>query len=281
MKKVLLTLVLSFISLCCVAQGERKWASSDYDFVLYLIDNDLKQDALFLLNNSSYHPSDTLDFLRGWTDYQLKDLPGALESFSKLDSCSPFYEKALFYSVAMDAHLGRYNSALSRLSSYKGPKKELESLQGAGLALLRDDPEGFSRSSQNFTFADQALYEPEKILSDIYKKRYETPQKSPLLAAAASAVVPGLGKIYAGRTGEGVSSFLITGALGAITAEHWIKDGPKDWKTIVSGLACAVFYIGNIYGSYVSVSISNQNLRDAQETVILYNIHIPLRSVFN
>ena len=40
------------------------------------------------------------------------------------------------------------------------------------------------------------------------------------------------------------------------------------------------FYIGNIYGSYVSVSLYNQDLRNAQNTAILYHIHIPLRSLF-
>ena len=43
---------------------------------------------------------------------------------------------------------------------------------------------------------------------------------------------------------------------------------------------CAYFYIGNIYGSYVSVSLYNQDLRNAQDTAILYHIHIPLRSLF-
>ena len=90
----------------------------------------------------------------------------------------------------------------------------------------------------------------------------------------------GLGKVYAGELSEGVAAFLTVGSLAAITAENWAKYGVKDWKTILFGTLGAVFYIGNIYGSYVSGSIHNNDLRNAQDTAILYHIHIPLRSVF-
>lgn len=263
-------------SVCAHAQ---KWASDDYDFALYLIDNDLKQDVYTLLKDD-YHPSDTLSFLKGWTLYQLKELEEASEWLSSIPESSPFCEKALFYSAAISAHLGDYESPVTPLEAYQGPYAELKGVQLAGLALLRDDPVAFKRAAASFGYSDFTIAEAENKLGDIYKYRYETRPKSPLLAAAASAVVPGLGKVYAGNIGEGVVSFLAVGALGAITAEHWVKDGPTDWKTIVPGVLCAGFYIGNIYGSYMSVSITNNKILNAQNTTILYNIHIPLRSVF-
>ena len=274
-------LTFTFLFLCIAASAQTKWISQDYDFVLYLVDSDMKQDACHLMKASDYYPSDTLVFLKGWTDYQVKDLSSALESFSKLPSVSPFYEKGLFYGVALSAHLGDYDGARARLNSYSGPRTELKQLQSAGIALLREDPQAYKEASGSFSYRDFALTEAELALDDIYNSRYLKNPKSPFVAAAASAIVPGLGKIYAGRIGEGVSSFLVIGAMGAITAEHWVKDGPRDWKTIVAGLISAAFYIGNIYGSYVSVSIQNTQLHDAQTTAILYHIHIPLRSVFN
>ena len=265
----------------CASVGARaqKWASDDYDFALYLIDNDLKQDALTLLSGD-YHPSDTLSFLKGWTLYQLKELDEASGWLASVPEGSPFYEKALFYSTAVSAHLGDYESPVTPLEAYQGPYAELKGVQLAGLALLRDDPAAFKRAAASFGYSDFTIAEAENKLGDIYKYRYETKSKSPLLAATASALVPGLGKVYAGNIGEGIASFLVIGALGAITAEHWVKDGPQNWKTIVPGVVCAGFYIGNIYGSYMSVSICNDKIRNAQNTTILYNIHIPLRSVF-
>ena len=261
-------------------QAEFRSIAADYDFALYLIDNDLKRDALRLVSSPCFTPSDTLTFLRGWAHYNLKQLPQAREYFQGIPKGSSFYDQSLFYSIAVSAHLGDFTSPVASLTGYDGPHTELRDLQLSGLALLRDDPAAFKQASQGFGFSDFALQEAEHTLCDIYNSRYVKRAKSPALAAIASAIIPGSGKIYAGKLGEGISAFLLTGVFGAITAEHWVKDGPANWKTIVPGLLGAFLYIGNIYGSYMSVSIYNSNLKDAQDTAVLYNIHIPLRSVF-
>ncbi|MBQ2229789.1 MAG: hypothetical protein II424_05170 [Bacteroidales bacterium] len=261
-------------------QAECRSIAADYDFALYLIDNDLKRDALRLVSSPCFTPSDTLTFLRGWAQYNLKHLPQAREYFQGIPKESSFYDQSLFYSTAVSAHLGDFTSPVASLTGYDGPHTELRDLQLSGLALLRDDPAAFKQASQGFGFSDFALQEAEHTLCDIYNSRYVKRAKSPALAAIASAIIPGSGKIYAGKLGEGISAFLLTGVFGAITAEHWVKDGPANWKTIVPGLLGAFLYIGNIYGSYMSVSIYNSNLKDAQDTAVLYNIHIPLRSVF-
>ena len=260
------------------AQGV--WSSADYDFAEYLIDNGLKKDAKALLSRDVYFPSDTLTYLRAWIDYQLKELEPALSGFRAVPADSKFSDKSFFYANAISAHLGDFDTPSRLLDNYEGLYKELGSMQLAGLALLRGDAQTYLKASAAFAYSDFALAKPEQELQEIYKLRFETRAKSPLLAATASALVPGLGKIYAGRVGEGIEAFLLTGIMAGITAEHWIKDGPKDWKTIVPGVLCAVLYIGNIYGSYVSVSIYNNDLKNAQDTAILYDIHIPLRSVF-
>ncbi len=261
-------------------QAEFRSIAADYDFALYLIDNDLKRDALRLVSSPCFTPSDTLTFLRGWAHYNLKQLPQAREYFQGIPKGSSFYDQSLFYSTAVSAHLGDFSTPVASLTGYDGPHTELRDLQLSGLALLRDDPAAFKQASQGFGFSDFALQEAEHTLCDIYNSRYVKRAKSPALAAIASAIIPGSGKIYAGKLGEGISAFLLTGVFGAITAEHWVKDGPANWKTIVPGLLGAFLYIGNIYGSYMSVSIYNSNLKDAQDTAVLYNIHIPLRSVF-
>ena len=261
-------------------QAEFRSIADDYDFALYLIDNDLKRDALRLVSSPCFTPSDTLTFLLGWAHYNLKQLPQAREYFQGIPKGSSFYDQSLFYSTAVSAHLGDFSTPVASLTGYNGPHTELRDLQLSGLALLRDDPAAFKQASQSFGFSDFALQEAEHTLCDIYNSRYVKRAKSPALAAIASAIIPGSGKIYAGKLGEGISAFLLTGVFGAITAEHWVKDGPANWKTIVPGLLGAFLYIGNIYGSYMSVSIYNSNLKDAQDTAVLYNIHIPLRSVF-
>lgn len=262
------------------ASAQRGYASKDAAFVDYLIGNNMETDAVTLLTRGRYHASDTLQYLRGWALYSARQLEAATEAFDKVPQDSPFHDKSLFFNVISNAHLGNYDRSAELLGGYDGQLLELKSLEQAGIALLQDRPEAFGAAAAGFTFTQFALTEDERALLDIYKERYEGRGKSPALAAAASALVPGLGKVYAGELSEGVAAFMTVAPLAAITAENWVKYGIKDWKTILFGTLGAVFYIGNIYGSYVSVSIHNNDLKNAQDTAILYHIHIPLRSVF-
>ena len=279
MKRAILLLPVLLLA-AAAASAQRSYASKDAAFVDYLIGNNMEKDAVILLSRSRYHASDTLQYLRGWANYSAKRLEAAAEAFDKVPQDSPFYDKSLFFNVISNAHLGNYTRSSELLEAYTGPYKELKCLEQAGIALLEDRPDDFTAAIGGFTFSQYALTESERTLQGIFNDRYFGRSKSPALAAAASAVVPGLGKVYAGELAEGVASFVAVGSLAAITAENWAKHGIKNWKTILFGTLGAVFYIGNIYGSYISVSIHNNDLRNAQDTAILYHIHIPLRSAF-
>lgn len=208
-------------------------------------------------------------------------LEEASVQFDKVAQGSAFYDKSLFFNIISNAHLGQYDKCQKLLDSYSGPYKELHSLEQAGIALLKGSPEEYLKAASGFSYSKYALTESEEKLKEIYDSRYNTKEKNPVIAAAASAVVPGLGKVYAGELGEGISSFLVVGSMAAITAENWYRHGFTNWKTLLFGTMTAAFYIGNIYGSYVTVSIHNNDIRNAQNTAILYHIHIPLRSSFN
>ena len=256
------------------------YASDDFGFIDYLIGNGMEQDAVTILSSGKYFASDTLQYLKGWANYSAKNLAQASAAFDKVPKGSPFYDKSLFFNVISNAHLGRYDQSSALLESYDGPYKELKSLEEAGIALLQGRAADFISASEGFTFSQYALTDSERQLQGVFNDRFYGRHKSPLLAAAASAVIPGLGKVYAGEFAEGISSFLTVGSLAAITAENWSRNGFTNWKTLLFGTVGAIFYIGNIYGSYVSVSIHENDLGNAQDTAILYHIHIPLRSVF-
>ena len=255
-----------------------KYAGKEVDFVRFLLDSDLKQDALVLVRQGGFFPSDTLDYLCGKVYFSVRELDAAAQAFSTLHPTSPFYDEGLFYANAADAHMGRPEMALRRLQDYPGPYREMAAIQQAGLSLLCNDPAAYRNAAQAFTGSDFRLTGAEEALQDIYRHRND--RKSPFLGALYSTLLPGAGKVYAGRLGEGIASFLAVGALGLATWDHARKDGISHWTTLALGSLCAYFYIGNIYGSYVSVSLYNQDLRNAQDTAILYHIHIPLRSLF-
>ncbi|MDD2191472.1 MAG: hypothetical protein PHO12_02885 [Bacteroidales bacterium] len=289
--KTLLLLIIVIIVSANISKAQSvKYAKEDFDFTLYLLGNNLKEEAKTLMTNpnTNYYNSkltqDSINYLKGWTFYSSKELLNASLFFDSVSKESALYAKSTFFNSLSNAHTGNYSKANSILKTFADTNsnfKELYHYEKAGLALLERDYEKYKYHSQNFTYQDFRLIEQEEELNNIYNQLIKHKHKSPWVAGIASAIVPGLGKIYAGSYGEGVSSFLLIGSLGAITAENWVKHGPLNWKTLVFGAIGAVFYVGNIYGSVTSVKIYYEDFNNQQNITILYNIHIPLRTIFN
>ncbi|MBN1981693.1 MAG: hypothetical protein JW795_09185 [Chitinivibrionales bacterium] len=83
------------------------------------------------------------------------------------------------------------------------------------------------------------------------------------LAAALSAMVPGLGKVYTGDYRDGLVSFVI---VGLCAAQSWLGFR-KNHSSSVRGWVFAsfgtLFYSGNIYGSAVAAHVYNEKSDDA------------------
>lgn len=102
--------------------------------------------------------------------------------------------------------------------------------------------------------------ENEKIeLIKFYLRKKNPEYKSPGTAALLSAIIPGLGKIYAGETGDGITSFLFTGLLSFLAYDNFNAD--HDFRAwLFTGLA-AWFYGGNIYGSAAAAQNYNAEIK--------------------
>ena len=272
MKRLLLIAVLLISALSVKAQ-----IGKDVEFIDYLIGNNLTRDALAWMDGNNYAPSDTLDFLKGLTLYTANKLELATVNFAKIPVTSPYHERSLFFGAVSHAYLGNYGEGLKLISAAKD--SELKQYELAAFSLLLNDKAAYEQAAKNFTYNDYSLAEGENIFGKIYDSRFNEKQKSPALAGLMSAVIPGAGKFYAGRKDEAFASFFTVGIFAGLTAECWIKKGPKDWRTIVFGTLGSLFYIGNIYGSYMSVSIYNDNLRNAQNSTIVFNLHVPIRNL--
>lgn len=114
------------------------------------------------------------------------------------------------------------------------------------------------------------------------RARANTKLKSPVLAAALSLAVPGLGKIYTGDTGDGVTGFILTTLLGYATYAN-IANGHTT-RAVVSGAACAFFWSGAVYGSYAAAHIHNtEALARADNRLVSYfernNYFLPERNI--
>lgn len=87
--------------------------------------------------------------------------------------------------------------------------------------------------------------------------------KSAGLAGALSAVVPGSGKVYAGRPWDGLSSLFMIGILAWQAYEGYEKDGLVSGRCMAFGLLGSAFYTGNVYGSVNAARLYNQSCKRA------------------
>ncbi len=125
-------------------------------------------------------------------------------------------------------------------------------------AILNSFPIG-EKSDLNIIYkasVDPNLYTKETFpfeLQRSYLKYKRVYNKKPIAAAFFSAILPGSGKLYAGKTKTFFLTFLLNAAYAAQTIESTRKLGIKHPLSIINAGAFTVFYLSNIYGSYRAV----------------------------
>lgn len=86
--------------------------------------------------------------------------------------------------------------------------------------------------------------------------------KSRTLAGGLSAIIPGLGKMYCNRFGDGVYSLLITGLLTWQAYDGFEEDGSSSTRGWIFAAVGGAFYLGNIYGAAVAAGMYNCRLHN-------------------
>jgi tetratricopeptide (TPR) repeat protein len=109
------------------------------------------------------------------------------------------------------------------------------------------------------------------------KQGEQLPRKSKFLAGLMSAIVPGTGKMYCHRTGDGLVSLLTIGLTGWQAYDGFHEKGIKSVKGWIFGTITTFFYLGNIYGSVVAVNVYNQQLEDKLLREVGVTIHVSFK----
>jgi TM2 domain-containing membrane protein YozV len=283
-------LILLFNILFFQAYCQQRTFTQNEEFAKYLIDNKEYTDALYTLEKSTnkslnLNQVDTLNFYKGLIFYKQKNFDTSFYYLSKIVYKSNWYYESAYYNVLNKTFVGDYNFALKLLDQINYdtllPHYPLKNFEQASLALIKRDYKSFDQLSPKF----DSVYFPISIeQKDLIKRRKELSEKKkkyPVIAGALSTIIPGTGKIYAGMTGQGIAAFVMVGMLGGITAETYIRSGPKNPQFIIMGSLFTVFYIGNIYGSVFSVKISNEKYNDEVNKILLFNMRIPVTRIFN
>ena len=253
--------------------------SSDSLFLEYLLEKKAYNDVL---NWTKYRKA--FAYYRGLAYYNQLQLDSAISCFRQLPVIHPHFEKARFLEGIGHTFLKRYDKAQAALTDFV-PKDSLfialQNFQLAGVALLKRDTIGFVRHQKSFTGHYFAFSQEEDNLEKNYRQIRTHRGKSPWVAGMMSVVIPGSGKIYAGKTGQGIITFIQNVALGVQAYEAYRRDGWKSPRFLIYGGLFSFFYVGNVWGSALSVHVRRQEFNDKVNEQILFNMQIPIRTVFN
>lgn len=258
-------------------------------FVLHLLNNKMYDEAILVLNEKlnyavSQPQRDSMNFLLGKTYYTLQQLPQSIEKFDLVtDTTASFYAEAKFFSAFNEAYLNKYELAEKKLSSMKSNNlqwNQLKTFEQAGVALLQSKFIRFDSLKNQFTDEWPIISQQQKNFTSYKESLTEINHKSVFVAGALSALLPGAGKFYAGKKGNGIYTLLISSLLGAQAYEAYRKDGIKSVRFIIYGSLFTSFYVGNIWGSALAVKIVRDEKRDAIHHQVLFDMHIPLRTIF-
>ena len=262
----------------------------DLAFIDFLINNQEHEDALLILKerviDKSYQNSqlDSIYFYTAWAFYNLKSLDSSIIYFEKIKIGSPFYIKSKFYEHFEHMYLKHYAQADVKLAQFKVDDStlvELKKFQQATSALMQRDFLKFDTIGNSFTYNNFSSAEEQKAL---YKRKEEilkNKRKSPLLAGLMSAVIPGTGKFYAGYRGQAISAMVPTFIFAAAAAESYYRAGPKSAQFITAASLFGIFYVGNIWGSVLSVKTFYELRNNEIHNNVMLDLHIPLRRIFS
>jgi hypothetical protein len=203
---------------------------------------------------------------------------------------SPLYIRASSFITQLYITQGKTDSAQKYLGSAisipqtGSLQPELSSdifkLQSSALALVRRDTAVYHKQFYGALFENEELFMQHKNLNETFDEIKKIKKKSALKAGILSALVPGLGKVYAGNNAQGLAAFLVTGILAAQAYEGYYRGGTSDPRFIVYTCLFSLFYVSNIYGSALSVSVKNNQENSQLNHEITVNTSIPLRYFF-
>lgn len=260
---------------------------SDLSFIEHLINKGNYKEAIFLFKSDSmklmHSQADSLNYYKGWAHYSVKNLELSTQSFLLVGKESPFYAKSHFFAGYNQIYLNRYDEArntFERLNIEDETKKLLVNFELGGIEMLQTNWDAAQKHFEKISPDNALLSQHITALQQLNDGLKAHHKKSAFLAGLMSGIVPGSGKIYAGKTGEGVAQMIATTGFGLVAWENYRKVGINNLRTIFFGSIFLATYISNIYGSAISVKITENNYSNAVHNQILFHLHIPLRNFF-
>ncbi len=283
---VLLTF-LGLLSVFDLAGQENVDFSRELKFIQHLQARGNYNEALFLLDHlhtDTPARADSIHYLKGWLMYSQKDLETSVYYLTKVSQQSSLFEKSNFFAAYNLAYLDKTLASVHLLKAVSPQSSEallaLKTFELAGISLLDRRLHVFDQFSGEFSGKFSYMAVEEQNLIQYRERIRQHKSRSPFVAGALSAAVPGLGKMYAGKTSEGISALLYIGAMSLASWDLYNRLGARNPFFILSAGITSVFYIGSIWGSAATVNRVNKEFNYEINQRILLDMHIPLRKFF-
>lgn len=255
----------------------------DYGFLTHLKQERLTTELELYLKEyqNDVCKNDTALYELGVYYFSLKQFSQANSCFHQITESSVYFKKAIIYLTISHVIINQYvkaDSALHSLTNLTDEEQQLKWFYHSMIALHKEDTALYRMYDTKITdtlywFHEARLY----IKYELYPK-IAARQKSVWLAGGLSMLVPGLGKVYAGRKYEGLSSFLQNGALFGIAFENINRSGLGSARSILFTGIASVFYLGNIYGSIKAVKTNKRKKVLSSRYELENQMHIVLRN---
>lgn len=258
--------------------------SSDSTYVKYLFSNKLYNDVIWYTENNPIALEENF-FYKGMAFYHLKKMDSCSFYLNKVsDNNSSWFKQAKFFESLAYMYTTKYDSATSVCKKINVSDKsdiELKNLLLYGQTVLLRKKEESTRLFDTLSNEKNQLFANASNIKTIEDNFLKKKKKSPLIAGCLSAIVPGLGKLYVGKKGQAIAAFIFTSMFAAQAIEGYYHHGVKSTQFYVYATFFSMFYVGNIWGSVYSVKINNiANNRYANKQ-ITFELHVPLRSLYN
>ncbi len=260
-----------------------------YDFVDYLYTSSQHQHLIDYLgfiqkNSPNTIGNDTVNFLKGKSYYHLQKHKISNSYLRQVPKSSISFAESRFLMNINAIYNKDYKSGFSildELSINDSVISDLKNFELSGLALLNRDLELFREYNNNISKDYYYFSDERATFEQISHELADRKKKSPWVAGLATAIIPGSGKFYAGKRGQGIYSFVISTFLALQVWESYNKDGIQSPRFIIYGSLFSLFHAGNIWSSALTVKNYNNEYNEAANYRIKMDMHIPVRAFFN
>lgn len=252
-----------------MAEGEYYRAVTEYKKLLILFpDSKRTEYAEFRIATAYYRGEEYESAARAFAAFQERH-PG-----------SGYAAEAGYYEGISHLGLnrpGKAESAFTRVAAAH-PDSEYGRRALLGTSLIRfdrNDTAGCRRQLERYLVDYPADDRREQVRDamGLLERNREPARKSPLAAGILSALIPGSGQVYAGRYGDGITSFFLNGLFIAGTVMS-----VKQENYAVAGIVGTIgvpFYVGTIYGAANAATKYNLGIKNDLRRRLSVTLDLP------